>query len=184
MLQVVQVVGSLHPSQCGSHGSHDVVMGSGAYPVLHDPQIWAPSVFVQAGAVRVHMHVRVVEQDVVEEVSVLKYRSPEEYFQHPRGEYEYDSTSAVVSEHPCAVAASSHSAWLPTHAPPLLSVHNPDVRASNPAGGVMAMPLVQVQVQAVVDVAMEPPPELVKVESIRPRLATQAPQSFWLKSWA
>ena len=33
-----------------------------------------PSVFVQAGAVRVHMHVRVVEQDVVEEVSVLKYR--------------------------------------------------------------------------------------------------------------
>ena len=33
-----------------------------------------PSVFVQAGAVRVHMHVREVEQDVVEEVSVLKYR--------------------------------------------------------------------------------------------------------------
>ena len=33
-----------------------------------------PSVFVQAGAVRVHMHVRVVEQDVVEEVLVLKYR--------------------------------------------------------------------------------------------------------------
>ena len=30
------------------------------------------------------------------------------------------------------MAASSHSAWLPTHAPPLLSVHNPDVRASNP----------------------------------------------------
>ena len=41
-------------------------------------------------------------------------------------------TVAVVSEYPCAVAASSHSAWLPTHAPPLLSVHNPDVRASNP----------------------------------------------------
>ena len=40
-------------------------------------------------------------------------------------------TSAVVSDHPCALAASSHSAWLPTHAPPLLSVHNPDVRASN-----------------------------------------------------
>ena len=40
-------------------------------------------------------------------------------------------TSAVVSEYPCAVAASSHSAWLPTHAHPLLSVHNPDVRASN-----------------------------------------------------
>ena len=36
-----------------------------------------PSVFVQAGAVRVHMHAREVEQDVVEEVSVLKYR-PEE----------------------------------------------------------------------------------------------------------
>ena len=33
-----------------------------------------PSVFVQAGAVRVHMHVRVVVQDAVEEVSVLKYR--------------------------------------------------------------------------------------------------------------
>ena len=33
-----------------------------------------PSVFVQAGAVRVHMHVSLVEQDVVEEVSVLKYR--------------------------------------------------------------------------------------------------------------
>ena len=37
-----------------------------------------PSVFVQAGAVRVHMHVRVVVQDAVEEVSVLKYREPEE----------------------------------------------------------------------------------------------------------
>ena len=37
-----------------------------------------PSVFVQAGAVRVHMHVRVVEQDLVEEVYVLKYRSPQE----------------------------------------------------------------------------------------------------------
>ena len=35
-----------------------------------------PSVFVQAGAVRVHMHVREAEQDVVEEVSVLKYREP------------------------------------------------------------------------------------------------------------
>ena len=35
-----------------------------------------PSVFVQAGAVRVHMHVREVEQDFVEEVSVLKYREP------------------------------------------------------------------------------------------------------------
>ena len=32
-----------------------------------------PSVFVQAGAVRVHMHVREVEQDVVEEVSVLNH---------------------------------------------------------------------------------------------------------------
>ena len=39
--------------------------------------------------------------------------------------------SAVVSAHPCAVAASSHSATLPTHAHPLLSVHDPDVRASN-----------------------------------------------------
>ena len=49
MLQVVQVVGSLHTSQWGSHGggSHDAVMGSSAYPVLHDPQIWAPAV-VQA----------------------------------------------------------------------------------------------------------------------------------------
>ena len=33
-----------------------------------------PSVFVQAGAVRVHMHVEEVEQDVVEEVSVLNHR--------------------------------------------------------------------------------------------------------------
>ena len=33
-----------------------------------------PSVFVQAGAVRVHMHVREVEQDVVEEVRVLNSR--------------------------------------------------------------------------------------------------------------
>ena len=32
-----------------------------------------PSVFVQAGAVRVHMHVEEVEQDVVEEVSVLNH---------------------------------------------------------------------------------------------------------------
>jgi len=49
-LQVVQVVGSLHASQWGSHGgcsSHDAVVGSSVYPVLHDPQIWAPSV-VQA----------------------------------------------------------------------------------------------------------------------------------------
>ena len=37
-----------------------------------------PSVFVQAGAVRVHMHVKSVEQDVVEEVLVLKNREPEE----------------------------------------------------------------------------------------------------------
>ena len=36
-----------------------------------------PSVFVQAGAVRVHMHVvPMAPQDVVEEVLVLKYRSP------------------------------------------------------------------------------------------------------------
>ena len=41
-------------------------------------------------------------------------------------------TPAVVCGHPSALAASSHSAWLPTHASPLLSVHNPDVRASNP----------------------------------------------------
>ena len=40
-------------------------------------------------------------------------------------------TVAVVSPHPNALAPSSHSAWLPTHAHPLLSVHNPDVRASN-----------------------------------------------------
>ena len=48
-LQVVQVVGSLHASQLGSHGggSHDAVMGSSVYPELHDPQVSAPSV-VQA----------------------------------------------------------------------------------------------------------------------------------------
>jgi hypothetical protein len=48
-LQAVQVVGSLHASQWGSHGggSHDEVMGSSVDPGLHDPQIWAPSV-VQA----------------------------------------------------------------------------------------------------------------------------------------
>ena len=33
-----------------------------------------PSVFVQAGAVRVHMHVKEVEQDLVEEVLVLNSR--------------------------------------------------------------------------------------------------------------
>ena len=33
-----------------------------------------PSVFVQAGAVMVHMHVYSVEQDFVEEVLSLKYR--------------------------------------------------------------------------------------------------------------
>jgi hypothetical protein len=33
-----------------------------------------PSVFVQAGAVRVHTHVRVVVQDAVEEVLVLNHR--------------------------------------------------------------------------------------------------------------
>jgi hypothetical protein len=91
-----------------------------------------PSVFVQAGAVRVHMHVRVVEQDVVEEVLKLKYREPQEALKHPRGSPECDPTPAVVSAHPFAVAASSHSAPLPTHAHPLLSVPRPDVRASNP----------------------------------------------------
>ena len=35
-----------------------------------------PSVFVQAGAVTVHMHVSSVEQDFVEEVSVLNHRLP------------------------------------------------------------------------------------------------------------
>ena len=38
----------------------------------------------------------------------------------------------MVSVHPSALAASSHSAPLPTHAHPLLSVQRPDVRASNP----------------------------------------------------
>ena len=37
-----------------------------------------PSVFVQAGAVRVHMHVYLVEQDLVEEVLLSKYREPQE----------------------------------------------------------------------------------------------------------
>ena len=44
---------------------------------------------------------------------------------------DHDPTSAVVSPHPNALAPSSHSALLPAHAPPLLSVQNPDVRASN-----------------------------------------------------
>ena len=46
---MVQVVGSLHASQLGSHGcsSHDAVMGSSLYPELHDPHVSAPSV-VQA----------------------------------------------------------------------------------------------------------------------------------------
>ena len=34
-----------------------------------------PSVILQAGAVRVQMHVSEVEQDVVEEVRVLKYKT-------------------------------------------------------------------------------------------------------------
>ncbi len=38
-----------------------------------------PSVFVQARAVRVHMHGREVEQGVVEEVSVLKNRESSEF---------------------------------------------------------------------------------------------------------
>ena len=41
-----------------------------------------PSVFVQVRAVRVHMHVFQVEQDVVEEVSVLNHRLPE-FVKHP-----------------------------------------------------------------------------------------------------
>ena len=45
-------------------------------------------------------------------------------------------TSAVMSGHPFALAASSHSASFPTHAPPLSSVHNPDVRAWNPVAAV------------------------------------------------
>ena len=38
-----------------------------------------PSVFVQAGAVRVHMHVAQGSQDAVEEVSVLNFRLPEDH---------------------------------------------------------------------------------------------------------
>ena len=76
--------------------------------------------------------------DLVEEVLVLKYREPSGNFQHPRGLPELDQTDAVVCDHPCAVAASSHSAWLPTHAHPLLSVHNPDVRASNTVAASLA----------------------------------------------
>ena len=95
-----------------------------------------PSVFVQAGAVRVHMHVREpVPQDVVEEVFVLKNR-PLWSLKHPRGSPDHDPTTAVVSPQPTALAASSHSASLPTHPPPLLSVHRPDVRASNTLSGV------------------------------------------------
>ena len=37
-----------------------------------------------------------------------------------------------MSQNPNPLAPSSHSASLPTHAHPLLSVQNPDVRASNP----------------------------------------------------
>ena len=40
---------------------------------------------------------------------------------------------AVVSPQLNALAPFSHSAWLPTHAHPLLSVQYPDVRVSNPA---------------------------------------------------
>ena len=97
------MVGSLHASQWGSHGggSHDAVMGSSVYPVLHDPQIWAPSV-----------------------------------------------VQAVLS--------------------------------------LGKLPLVQVQpMQSSVEAAMEPGPAPVKVlDLISNCLATQAPQSFWLKAWA
>ena len=44
-----------------------------------------PSVFVQAGAVTVHMHVEEVEQDVIEEVFVLNNRPQQESLEHPRG---------------------------------------------------------------------------------------------------
>ena len=43
-----------------------------------------PSVFVQTGAVRVHMHVvESAPQDVSKEVSMLNRRKPEEYLTHP-----------------------------------------------------------------------------------------------------
>ena len=60
-------VASLHASQLGSHGgsSHDVVMGSSVYPVLHDPQIWAPSV-VQAVPVAAVPSVQVQVQRAVD----------------------------------------------------------------------------------------------------------------------
>ena len=38
-----------------------------------------PSVILQAGAVRVHMQVKEVEHDLVEDVIVLKYREPLKY---------------------------------------------------------------------------------------------------------
>ena len=52
-----------------------------AFPQMQGAALFGadPSVFVQAGAVRVHIHVvEWAPQDVVEEVSVLKYRLPEE----------------------------------------------------------------------------------------------------------
>ena len=88
-----------------------------------------PSVFVQAGAVRVHMQVSEVEHDVVEDVPVLNHREPLKYLQHPRGYPDIDSTPVVLSHHPNALAPSSHCALLSTHPHPLSSVQYPDVRS-------------------------------------------------------
>jgi hypothetical protein len=90
-----------------------------------------PSVFVQAGAVRVHMHVSSVEQDNPVDPSVLNNRVPEESFQHPGGLSDHEMTIAVVCVHPSALAPSSHSAWSPTHRSQVSSAQDPDVLASN-----------------------------------------------------
>ena len=77
---VAQVENWLHlfwdRSQCMPEVSAPV---HAAFPQMQGAALLGadPSVFVQAGAVRVHMHVREVEQDVVEEVLVLKYREEE-----------------------------------------------------------------------------------------------------------
>jgi hypothetical protein len=69
-----------------------------------------PFLILQARKVRVHMHVLEVEQGFVEEVLVLKYRSPREALEHPRGQYESEKSLAVMYAHPFALAPSSHSA--------------------------------------------------------------------------
>ena len=91
----------------------------------------APSPWAQAGPVKEHRQASDKKsQERVEAVSVLKYRLPPLLLlltsKHPRGAYDSDQVSAVVSDQPTCPAAAWHVAASAIHPYPL-SAHVPEV---------------------------------------------------------